>query len=50
MPFACADGTCMFCDNGLQVSHIYGSFFGMGGEAGGALAKAVRILQADSDL
>ena len=44
MPFACADGTCMFCDNGLQVSHIYGSFFGMGGEAGGALAKAVRIL------
>ena len=50
MPFACADGTCMFCDNGLQVSHIYGSFFGMGGEAGRALAKAVRILQADSDL
>jgi hypothetical protein len=34
----------------LRSPRFHGGFFGMGGEAGGALAKAVRILQADSDL
>jgi threonine dehydrogenase-like Zn-dependent dehydrogenase len=50
MPFAYSDGTCMFCDEGLQTSCIYGGFFGVGGEAGGAQAEALRIPQADGTL
>ena len=50
MPFAYSDGTCMFCDDGLQTSCILGGFFGTGGEAGGAQAEALRIPQADGTL
>jgi threonine dehydrogenase-like Zn-dependent dehydrogenase len=50
MPFAYSDGTCMFCDEGLQTSCIHGGFFGVGGEAGGAQAEALRIPQADGTL
>ena len=50
MPFAYSDGTCMFCDDGLQTSCIHGGFFGTGGEAGGAQAEALRIPQADGTL
>lgn len=50
MPFAYSDGTCMFCDEGLQTSCIHGGFFGAGGEAGGAQAEALRIPQADGTL
>jgi len=49
-PFAYSDGTCMFCDEGLQTSCIHGGFFGTGGEAGGAQAEALRIPQADGTL
>jgi threonine dehydrogenase-like Zn-dependent dehydrogenase len=50
MPFAYSDGTCMFCDQGLQTSCIHGGFFGTGGEAGGAQAEALRIPHADGTL
>ncbi len=50
MPFAYSDGKCMFCDEGLQTSCIHGGFFGVGGEAGGAQAEALRIPQADGTL
>ena len=50
MPFAYSDGTCMFCDKGLQTSCIHGGFFGTGGEAAGAQAEALRIPQADGTL
>ena len=50
MPFAYSDGTCMFCDDGLQTSCTHGGFFGTGGEAGGAQAEALRIPQADGTL
>ena len=50
MPFAYSDGTCMFCDEGLQTSCIHGGFFGTGAEAGGAQAEALRIPQADGTL
>jgi threonine dehydrogenase-like Zn-dependent dehydrogenase len=49
MPFAYSDGTCMFCDDGLQTSCIHGGFFGTG-EVGGAQAEALRIPQADGTL
>jgi threonine dehydrogenase-like Zn-dependent dehydrogenase len=50
MPFAYSDGTCMFCDEGLQTSCVHGGFFGTGGEAGGAQAEALRIPLADGTL
>lgn len=50
MPFAYSDGSCMFCDEGLQTSCVHGGFFGVGGEAGGAQAEALRIPQADGTL
>ncbi len=50
MPFAYSDGSCMFCDEGLQTSCVHGGFFGSGGEAGGAQAEALRIPQADGTL
>ncbi len=50
MLFAYSDGTCTFCDDGLQTSCIHGGFFGTGGEAGGAQAEALRIPQADGTL
>jgi len=50
MPFAYSDGTCEFCHEGLNTSCLHGGFFGVGGEAGGAQAEAVRVPQADGTL
>ncbi len=50
MPFAYSDGSCMFCDEGLQTACVHGGFFGSGGDAGGAQAEALRIPQADGTL
>ena len=50
MPFAYSDGSCMFCDEGLNTSCVHGGFFGVGREAGGAQAEALRIPQADGTL
>ncbi|HWJ70714.1 MAG TPA: alcohol dehydrogenase catalytic domain-containing protein [Sphingobium sp.] len=49
MPFAFSDGSCMFCEEGLQTSCTHGGFFGVG-QVGGAQAEAVRIPQADGTL
>lgn len=50
MPFAYADGTCDLCHDGLPTSCAHGGFFGVGGEAGGAQAEALRVPQADGTL
>lgn len=50
MPFAYSDGSCLFCEEGLQTACVHGGFFGTGGEAGGAQAEALRIPQADGTL
>jgi threonine dehydrogenase-like Zn-dependent dehydrogenase len=50
MPFAYSDGSCMFCDEGLNTSCVHGGFFGVGREAGGAQAEALRIPYADGTL
>lgn len=50
MPFAYSDGTCQFCDDGLNTSCTHGGFFGVGGEAGGAQAEALRVPWADGTL
>src|SRR5437868_9530107 len=50
MPFAYSDGSCIFCDDGLQTECLHGGFFGNGGETGGAQAEALRIPQADGTL
>src|SRR5712691_11701501 len=49
MPFAFSDGTCLFCDDGLQTSCVHGGFFGTV-EVAGAQAEAVRVPQADGTL
>jgi hypothetical protein len=49
MPFAFSDGTCLFCDEGLQTECIHGGFFG-NSEVPGAQSEAVRIPQADGTL
>ena len=49
MPFAFSDGTCMFCEEGLQTECIHGGFFG-NPEVPGAQAEAVRVPQADGTL
>jgi threonine dehydrogenase-like Zn-dependent dehydrogenase len=49
MPFAFSDGTCLFCDDGLQTSCVHGGFFGTA-EVAGAQAEAVRVPQADGTL
>ena len=49
MPFAFSDGTCIFCQEGLQTACIDGGFFGTGVVAG-AQAEAVRVPQADGTL
>ncbi|HEV7641888.1 MAG TPA: zinc-dependent alcohol dehydrogenase family protein [Gaiellaceae bacterium] len=49
MPFAFSDGTCLFCDEGLQTSCVHGGFFGTV-EVAGAQAEAVRVPQADGTL
>ncbi|HXX03106.1 MAG TPA: zinc-dependent alcohol dehydrogenase family protein [Xanthobacteraceae bacterium] len=50
MPFAYSDGACTFCAEGLQTSCLHGGFFGVGGEADGAQAEALRVPQADGTL
>jgi threonine dehydrogenase-like Zn-dependent dehydrogenase len=50
MPFACSDGTCMFCEEGLPTACVHLNFFGNGGEMDGAQAEALRIPQADGTL
>jgi threonine dehydrogenase-like Zn-dependent dehydrogenase len=50
IPFAYSDGSCMFCEEGLNTSCVHGGFFGNGGEAGGAQAEALRVPQADGTL
>lgn len=50
MPFAFSDGSCIFCDEGLQTACTHGGFFGGGGEVGGAQAEALRIPLADGTL
>jgi threonine dehydrogenase-like Zn-dependent dehydrogenase len=49
MPFAFSDGSCMFCEDGLQTACIHGGFFGSP-EVPGAQSEAVRIPQADGTL
>jgi threonine dehydrogenase-like Zn-dependent dehydrogenase len=49
MPFAFSDGTCLFCEQGLQTECVHGGFFG-NAEVGGAQAEALRIPQADGTL
>jgi threonine dehydrogenase-like Zn-dependent dehydrogenase len=49
MPFAFSDGTCVFCEDGLQTECVHGGFFGSN-EVGGAQAEALRIPQADGTL
>jgi threonine dehydrogenase-like Zn-dependent dehydrogenase len=49
MPFAFSDGTCMFCEEGLQTECIHGGFFG-NADVPGAQSEAVRIPQADGTL
>jgi threonine dehydrogenase-like Zn-dependent dehydrogenase len=50
MPFVDSDGTCMFCDEGLQSACVHRGFFGTGGELDGAQAEALRIPMADGTL
>jgi threonine dehydrogenase-like Zn-dependent dehydrogenase len=50
MPFAFSDGSCLFCEEGLQTACIHGGFFGNGGDVGGAQAEALRVPQADGTL
>jgi threonine dehydrogenase-like Zn-dependent dehydrogenase len=49
MPFAFSDGTCLFCEQGLQTECVHGGFFG-NSNTGGAQAEALRIPQADGTL
>jgi threonine dehydrogenase-like Zn-dependent dehydrogenase len=49
MPFAFSDGTCSFCEHGLQTACIHGGFFG-NADVPGAQSEAVRIPQADGTL
>ena len=49
MPFAFSDGTCMFCEHGLNTACVHGGFFG-NPEVPGAQSEAVRIPQADGTL
>ncbi len=50
MPFAYSDGTCELCHENVPTSCVHGGFFGVGGEAGGAQAEALRIPLADGTL
>jgi hypothetical protein len=49
MPFAFSDGTCEFCQDGLQTACVHGGFFG-NVEVPGAQAEAVRVPLADGTL
>jgi threonine dehydrogenase-like Zn-dependent dehydrogenase len=50
MPFVNSDGTCMFCEEGLQSACVHRGFFGNGGDLDGAQAEALRIPMADGTL
>lgn len=47
-PFAISDGTCEFCDKGLQTACVHLAFWG--GELDGAQGEAVRVPLADGTL
>src|SRR5215218_403097 len=49
MPFANSDGSCMFCEEGLQTACVHLGFFG-NGTLDGAQAEAMRIPFADGTL
>src|SRR5436305_2906696 len=49
MPFAFSDGTCIFCEEGLQTECIHGGFFG-NADVPGAQSEAVRVPQAEGTL
>jgi threonine dehydrogenase-like Zn-dependent dehydrogenase len=49
MPFANSDGTCLFCEEGLQTACVHVDFFG-NGKLDGAQAEAMRIPLADGTL
>jgi threonine dehydrogenase-like Zn-dependent dehydrogenase len=48
-PFAWSDGTCEFCQRGLQTSCLHGGWWG-GAELDGGQGEAVRVPQADGTL
>jgi threonine dehydrogenase-like Zn-dependent dehydrogenase len=48
VPFAWSDGTCEFCQHGLQTSCLHGGFWG--GKLDGGQGEAVRVPQADGTL
>src|SRR4051794_15498611 len=48
VPFAWSDGTCVFCQDGLQTSCLHGGFWG--GELDGGQGEAVRVPQAEGTL
>jgi hypothetical protein len=50
MPFADSDGTCLFCEEGLQTECVHRGFFGNGTGLDGAQAEALRIPLADGTL
>jgi threonine dehydrogenase-like Zn-dependent dehydrogenase len=50
MPFACSDGTCQFCEEGLHTSCVHVGFFGHSEGMDGAQAEAIRIPLADGTL
>ena len=50
MPFADSDGTCLFCEEGLQTACVHRQFFGNGSGLDGAQAEALRIPYADGTL
>lgn len=47
-PFAWSDGTCEFCQHGLQTSCLHGGFWG--GDLDGGQGEAVRVPHADGTL
>src|SRR3954466_1989295 len=49
MPFAFSDGSCVFCEEGLQTECVHGGFFG-NPDVPGAQSEAVRIPLADGTL
>src|ERR671936_821215 len=49
MPFAISDGTCEFCQEGLQTACVHVGFFGNNG-TNGAQAEALRVPYADGTL
>lgn len=50
MPFADSDGTCQFCEEGLNTACVHVGFFGNGSGLDGAQAEALRVPQADGTL